>query len=152
MDAFGQRARARAGRLFAALLRLLGDRNEAEDVGQEVLLRAWPGVGSATFGPLHVISLALQDRGQRTRPLSADERPPGRERAIGADMLQVSASTNDELSTTSNSWSCGALSTSPCVTCRMAIALRDVAGLCPRAAETFGINEAAFKAACTWRA
>jgi hypothetical protein len=36
MDAFEHLARAHAGRLFAVLLRLLGDRGEPEDVAQEV--------------------------------------------------------------------------------------------------------------------
>jgi RNA polymerase sigma-70 factor (ECF subfamily) len=44
-DAFEQLAGAHADRLFAVLLRLLGDRGEAGDVAQEVMLRAWQGIG-----------------------------------------------------------------------------------------------------------
>jgi RNA polymerase sigma-70 factor (ECF subfamily) len=43
--AFEQLARPHVDRLFAASLRLVGDRGEAEDVMQETLLRAWKGIG-----------------------------------------------------------------------------------------------------------
>src|SRR4029077_17235990 len=43
--AFEQLAGAHLGALFAATLRLVGDRSEAEDITQETLLRAWKGIG-----------------------------------------------------------------------------------------------------------
>src|SRR5262250_3447345 len=42
--AFERLSSAYADRLFMLLLRLLGDRGEAEDVAQEVMLRAWQGI------------------------------------------------------------------------------------------------------------
>ena len=45
MAAFELLAGAHADRLFAVLLRLLGDRAAAADVAQEVMLRAWRGIG-----------------------------------------------------------------------------------------------------------
>ena len=42
--AFERLSGAYADRLFMLLLRLLGDRGEAEDVAQEVMLRAWRGI------------------------------------------------------------------------------------------------------------
>src|SRR5262249_56971137 len=42
--AFERLSSAYADRLFMLLLRLLGDRAEAEGVAQEVMLRAWQGI------------------------------------------------------------------------------------------------------------
>src|SRR5499425_3871466 len=44
ITAFERLSSAYADRLFMLLLRLLGDRGEAEDVAQEVMLRAWQGI------------------------------------------------------------------------------------------------------------
>ena len=44
VGAFERLSAAYADRLFMLLLRLLGDRAEAEDVAQEVMLRAWRGI------------------------------------------------------------------------------------------------------------
>jgi DNA-directed RNA polymerase specialized sigma24 family protein len=44
VNAFKHLSGAYADRLFMLLLRLLGDRSEAEDVAQEVMLRAWQGI------------------------------------------------------------------------------------------------------------
>ena len=44
VGAFERLSGAYADRLFMLLLRLLGDRSEAEDVAQEVMLRAWQGI------------------------------------------------------------------------------------------------------------
>ena len=44
VNAFERLSSAYADRLFMLLLRLLGDRSEAEDVAQEVMLRAWRGI------------------------------------------------------------------------------------------------------------
>ena len=47
VGAFERLSGAYADRLFMLLLRLLGDRDEAEDVAQEVMLRAWPAAISS---------------------------------------------------------------------------------------------------------
>ena len=44
VSAFERLSGAYADRLYMLLLRLLGDRSEAEDVAQEVMLRAWQGI------------------------------------------------------------------------------------------------------------
>jgi len=45
MDAFEDLVMAHADRLFAVLLRMTGSPDEAGDLAQEVLLRAWRGIG-----------------------------------------------------------------------------------------------------------
>ena len=44
VSAFERLSGAYTDRLYMLLLRLLGDRGEAEDVAQEVMLRAWQGI------------------------------------------------------------------------------------------------------------
>src|SRR5215475_15957940 len=85
VGAFERLSGAYADRLFMLLLRLLGDRGEAEDVAQEVMLRAWQGIArfrckSSYFTWLYRIAVneanrALEKRGRRpaSAPLGADE-------------------------------------------------------------------------------
>jgi RNA polymerase sigma factor (sigma-70 family) len=44
-DAFEELVRRHAGRLYAVVLRFLGDRHEADEVTQEAFIRAWRGIG-----------------------------------------------------------------------------------------------------------
>ncbi len=93
--AFERLSGAYADRLFMLLVRLLGDRAEAEDVAQEVMLRAWRGIArfrgqSSYFTWLYRIAVneanrALEKRG-RLRPGSRSARgnwncPPPRKRS-----------------------------------------------------------------------
>jgi RNA polymerase sigma-70 factor (ECF subfamily) len=95
MDAFGQLAGAHADRLFAVLLRLLGNRSEAEDVAQEVMLRAWRGIGrfhgrSLFFTWLYRIAINEANRSlerSARRPVSV---------SIDAEVLHVPADARDE--------------------------------------------------------
>src|ERR1700724_2223825 len=90
VSAFERLSGAYADRLFMLLLRLLGDRGEAEDVAQEVMLRAWRGIApfrgpSRYFPPLYRIAVteatrALEQRGRRPAGVS-----------IGADELRLPA-------------------------------------------------------------
>ena len=73
VGAFERLSGAYADRLFMLLLRLLGDRSEAEDVAQEVMLRAWRGHPPLP-GPVQLLHLAVPDRGQRGQPRAGGER------------------------------------------------------------------------------
>jgi RNA polymerase sigma-70 factor (ECF subfamily) len=147
--AFERLSSAYADRLFMLLLRLLGDRAEAEDVAQEVMLRAWQGITrfrgqSSYFTWLYRIAVneakrAMEKRGRRPAGVS-----------IGADELQLPDSPlldpsrqaeNNEL----RQALARALAGLP-PDLRMAIVLRDVEGLSTQeAAQIVGISQAAFK-------
>ena len=78
--AFEQLSGAYADRLFMLLLRLLGDPAEAEDVAQEVMLRAWQGISrfegrSSFFTWLYRIAVNEANRALDRRARSAG---PGR--------------------------------------------------------------------------
>jgi RNA polymerase sigma-70 factor, ECF subfamily len=136
-------------RVFMLLLRLLGDRGEAEDVAQEVMLRAWQGIArfrgqSSYFTWLYRIAVNEANRALERR----SRRPPGV--AIGADELQLPApAALDPSRQAENSELRRALSRALAELpppLRTALVLRDVEGLPTReAAEIAGITQAAFK-------
>ena len=149
VGAFERLSSAYADRLFMLLLRLLGDRSEAEDVAQEVMLRAWQGISrfrgqSSYFTWLYRIAVneanrALERKGRLPPAVS-----------IGADELQLPASAAaDPSRQAENSELRRALAQAlaqlpPAL--RTAIVLRDVEGLSTQeAAEIAGVGEAAFK-------
>ena len=147
--AFERLSSAYADRLFMLLLRLLGDRGEAEDVAQEVMLRAWQGISrfrgqSSYFTWLYRIAVNEANRALEKRA----RRPAGV--PIGADELQLPDSPlldpsrqaeNNEL----REALARALAELP-PALRTAIVLRDVEGLSTQeAAEIAGVGEAAFK-------
>jgi len=149
VGAFEQLSSTYADRLFMLLLRLLGDRGEAEDVAQEVMLRAWQGITrfqgqSSYFTWLYRIAVNEANRALEKRA----RRPPGV--SIGADELQLPASAvfdpsrqaeNSELRRALGQ----ALAELP-PPLRTAIVLRDVEGLSTQeAAEIAGVGQAAFK-------
>jgi len=149
MDAFEQLAGAHADRLFAVLLRLLGNRSEAEDVAQEDMLRAWRGIGrfhgrSLFFTWLYRIAINEANRSlekSSRRPMSVSN---------DAEVLQVPAGAQDGPSrrleqTELRKALSKALADLP-PDYRTAIVLRDVEGLSTQqAAEIAGVGEAAFK-------
>jgi RNA polymerase sigma-70 factor, ECF subfamily len=149
VGAFEQLSGAYADRLFMLLLRLLGDPDEAGEVAQEVMLRAWRGITrfqgrSSYFTWLYRIAVneanrALAKRDRRSANVS-----------IGPQELQLPASPADDparqaennelrLSLTR------ALAGLP-PPLRTAIVLRDVEGFSTQeAAEIAGVSQAAFK-------
>jgi RNA polymerase sigma-70 factor (ECF subfamily) len=149
VGAYERLSGAYADRLFMLLLRLLGDRGEAEDVAQEVMLRAWRAIGrfrgqSSYFTWLYRIAVNEANRALERR----SRRPAGV--AIGADELQLPApaahgpaqqAENSELRRALGR----ALAELP-PPLRTALVLRDVEGLSTQeAAEIAGIGQAAFK-------
>ena len=149
IGAFEQLSARYADRLFMLLLRLLGDRAEAEDVAQEVMLRAWQGITrfqgrSSYFTWLYRIAV-----NEANRALGKRARRPA-DVSIGADELQLPASPaadparqaeNTELRQALGR----ALAELP-PPLRTAIVLRDVEGLSTQeAAEIAGVSQAAFK-------
>jgi RNA polymerase sigma-70 factor, ECF subfamily len=147
--AFEQLSGGYADRLYMMLLRLLGDPAEAEDVAQEVMLRAWRGIRgfhgqSSYFTWLYRIAVneanrALDRRARRPAsvPLGSDELElpgsPADDPARQAEASQLRAALRQ------------ALAELP-PPLRTAIVLRDVEGLSTQeAAEIAGVGQAAFK-------
>jgi RNA polymerase sigma-70 factor, ECF subfamily len=147
--AFEQLSGAYADRLFMLLLRLLGDRGEAEDAAQEVMLRAWQGIGrfqgrSSYFTWLYRIAVNEANRalGKRSR------RPTGV--PIGERELQLPTSPADDplrqAEASELRVALGRAIAELPPPLRIAIVLRDVEGLSTQeAAEIAGIGQAAFK-------
>ena len=140
---------AYADRLFMLLLRLLGDRDEAEDVAQEVMLRAWRGIGhfrgrSSYFTWLYRIAVNEANRALEKRA----RRPAGV--SLGPDELQLPAPAAEEPSRQAEASELRmalsrALAELP-PPLRTAIVLRDVEGLSTQeAADIAGVGQAAFK-------
>ena len=147
--AFEQLSSTYADRLFMLLLRLLGDRGEAEDVAQEVMLRAWQGISrfqgrSSYFTWLYRIAVNEANRALEKRA----RRPAGV--PIGERELQLPTSPADDplRQAEANELRVAlgrALADLP-PPLRVAIVLRDVEGLSTQeAAEIAGIGQAAFK-------
>ncbi|HTP15614.1 MAG TPA: sigma-70 family RNA polymerase sigma factor [Streptosporangiaceae bacterium] len=149
VDAFEQVASAHADRLFAVLLRLLGDRSEAEDVAQEVMLRAWQGIArfrgrSSFFTWLYRIAV-----NEASRALEKGSRRPDGV-SLDAVALQLPAAPRDEPFRQAENRELRAALVKALAGLpppyRTAIVLRDVEGLSTQeAAEIVGISQAAFK-------
>jgi RNA polymerase sigma-70 factor, ECF subfamily len=147
--AFEQLSSTYADRLFMLLLRLLGDRGEAEDVAQEVMLRAWQGISrfqgrSSYFTWLYRIAVNEANRALEKRA----RRPAGV--PIGERELQLPTSPADDplRQAEANELRVAlgrAIADLP-PPLRVAIVLRDVEGLSTQeAAEIACIGQAAFK-------
>jgi RNA polymerase sigma-70 factor (ECF subfamily) len=149
LAAFEELAGAHTDHLYSVVLRLLGDRGDAEDVMQETLLRAWRGIGrfradASFFTWLYRIAQnesnrALERRLRRVATVGIDEEP-----------VQVAAPAHHEPAIRAEHRALGealklaiASLDSPY---RTALVLRDLEGLSTReAAKISGVGEAAFK-------
>ncbi len=147
--AFEWLSSAYADRLFMLLLRLLGDRSEAEDVAQEVMLRAWQGISrfrgqSSYFTWLYRIAV-----NEANRALDKRARQPAGV-SLGARELDLPTAPAEDPSRQAEYSELRralgrALAGLPSPL-RTAIVLRDVEGLSTQeAAEIAGIGQAAFK-------
>ena len=147
--AFEQLVSRYADRLFAVLLRLLGDRAEAQDVAQEVMLRAWRGISAFKGQSLLFTWLYRIAINEANRSLEKAARR-GTSVVIDDNVLAVPAAVQDEPSRRVEARELRqalgqALADLP-PDYRIAIVLRDVEGLSTQeAAEIVGIGPAAFK-------
>lgn len=147
--AFEELARTCVDRVFAVVLRLLGDRGDAEDVVQEALLRAWRGIrgfrGRSGF-PTWLHRIAVNEA---NRTLEKGARGPRTVR-LAPEHLQVSTSPDHEPAHQAEYQELRAALESALfdlpLPYRTAVVLRDIEGLSTReAAKIAGLGEAAFK-------
>jgi RNA polymerase sigma-70 factor, ECF subfamily len=138
-----------ADRLYMLLLRLLGDPDEAGEVAQEVMLRAWRGITrfqgrSSYFTWLYRIAVNEANRALAKR----DRQPPSV--PLGPRELELPTSPDDDPSSRAEASElrlalAGALAALP-PPLRTAIVLRDVEGFSTQeAAAIAGVGQAAFK-------
>jgi RNA polymerase sigma-70 factor (ECF subfamily) len=139
--AFEELSGAYADRLFMLLLRLLGDPDEAGEVAQEVMVRAWRGIrrfqGRSSYFNEANRALAKRER----RPASVPLGPPELQLPTSPADDPARQAENNELRRALAS----ALAMLP-PPLRTAIVLRDVEGFSTQqAAEIAGVSQAAFK-------
>lgn len=149
VDAFERLASAHTDHLFAVVLRLVGDRGEAEDVVQEALLRAWRGIGrfhgrSMFFTWLYRIAVneanrALEKRSRRGHSVDVDDEsvvlsaPAHHEPARRAEQHELHTALDRAIGDLAAPY-------------RTALVLRDIDGLSTReAAKIVDVGEPAFK-------
>jgi RNA polymerase sigma-70 factor, ECF subfamily len=149
VDAFEHLAGAHADRLFALLVRLLGDRAEAEDVAQEVMLRAWRGIGRFHGQSLFFTWLYRIAVNEANRSLDKSARRPAYT-SIEAAAVQLPAAAREEPARRLEQTELREALSRALVRLppdyRIAVVLHDVEGLsAPQAAEVAGCGEAAFK-------
>ena len=149
VGAFERLSSAYADRLFMLLLRLLGDRAEAEDVAQEVMLRAWQGIArfqgrSSYFTWLYRIAV-----NEANRALDKRARRPAGVAIRDQELLLPGSPADDpsrqaEVSELRTALGRALAGLPPAL--RTAIVLRDVEGFSTQeAAEIAGVSQAAFK-------
>jgi RNA polymerase sigma-70 factor (ECF subfamily) len=147
--AFERLSSAYADRLYMLLLRLLGDRGEAGDVAQEVMLRAWQGISrfrgqSSYFTWLYRIAVNEANRALDKRARRPAEVPIGADELQLPDSPQLDPSRQAENNELRQALARALAELPPPL--RTAIVLRDVEGLSTQeAAEIAGIGQAAFK-------
>jgi RNA polymerase sigma-70 factor (ECF subfamily) len=150
-DAFAELVAMHADRVLAALRRFGLDPSEADEVGQEVFLRAWRGLAGfeqrARFSTwLYRIAFNEAQRRLARRPPPRAEADPERDDPVSA--LPESALLGPEAQTLDHEFEQTleqALTQLP-PEWRAAVVLRDVEGLStPEAAEVAGVGQAAFK-------
>jgi RNA polymerase sigma-70 factor (ECF subfamily) len=149
VEAFEQLTAPHADRLYAVVLRLVGNRSDAEDVVQETLLRAWRGIGrfegrSTYFTWLYRIAVNEANRTLEKRSRA------GSGVAVDEQALQLPAPEHEEPARRAEQHDLGRaldLAIADLAPAhRAALVLRDIEGLSTReAAEVVGIGEAAFK-------
>jgi RNA polymerase sigma-70 factor, ECF subfamily len=150
-DAFGELVLAHADRVYGALRRFGLDLDEADEVAQEVFVRAWRGLGRfeerAQFSTwLYRIAFNEAQRELSRRGAARAEPDPGRDDPILS--VPESAGLGPEAQALDREFDRAlerALGQLP-AEMRTAVVLRDIEGLSTHdAAEIAGIREAAFK-------
>ena len=151
-DAFAELVMLHADRVYGALRRFGLDASEADEVAQEVFLRAWRGLarfeGRAQFSTW-LYRIAFNEAQRRlvapaasARRSRSGSRRPDRRRCRS----RRTSAPRRRRSITSSSGRSSARSTSLPMEWRAAVVLRDIEGLSTQdAAEIVGVGEAAFK-------
>jgi RNA polymerase sigma-70 factor (ECF subfamily) len=148
-EAFERLASLHTDHLYAVLLRLMGDRAEAEDVLQESLLRAWRGIGQFQKRSMFFTWLYRIAVNEANRAL-ARHASRGAGRDIDLESVQLRAPANQEPAHQAEHHELHAMLGRAIAELdpahRTALVLRDIEGLSTReAADIVGVGEAAFK-------